>query len=171
MSGENPCVPPCKTKWRASVTPDLMLVGEGGGLPLAALVLTAKWARGLPGTLPATTQDALAETAGILEAAFAPGFEGRVQGLGWLLEDRLATLRYRRSDLFSGLVGTGLAQGLVCAVPAEDLAARLAGAGLVVRPLGNVLAFVPPLTVTEAEISAAADILERVAAELEPATP
>ncbi|MFG1241753.1 aminotransferase class III-fold pyridoxal phosphate-dependent enzyme [Xanthobacter sp. V7C-4] len=153
------------------VTPDLMLVGEGAGLPLAALVLTAKWARGLPGTLPVVGEEALADEAGILETAFAPGFEGRIQGLGWLLEDRLATLRYRRADLFSGLVGTGLAQGLVCAVPAEDLAARLAGAGLVVSLLGNVLAFVPPLTVMEAEISAAADILERVAAELEPAAP
>ncbi|MFG1318463.1 aminotransferase class III-fold pyridoxal phosphate-dependent enzyme [Xanthobacter autotrophicus] len=153
------------------VTPDLMLVGEGAGLPLAALVLTAKWARGLPASLPVVGEEALATAGAVLETAFAPGFEGRIQGLGWLLEDRLATLRYRRADLFSALVGTGLAQGLVCAVPAEDLAGRLAGAGLITRPIGPVLAILPPLTVTEAEISAAADILERVVAELEPATP
>ncbi|MFG1339286.1 aminotransferase class III-fold pyridoxal phosphate-dependent enzyme [Xanthobacter autotrophicus] len=153
------------------VTPDLMLVGEGAGLPLAALALTAKWARGLPGALSVVGEEALASAAQVLETAFAPGFEGRVQALGWLLEDRLATLRYRRADLFRGLVGTGLVQGLVCTVPAEDLAARLAGAGLVVRPLGDVLAILPPLTVTEAEIAAAADVLERVVAELEPVTP
>ncbi|MFG1371225.1 aminotransferase class III-fold pyridoxal phosphate-dependent enzyme [Xanthobacter oligotrophicus] len=153
------------------VTPDLMLVGEGAGLPLAALVLTAKWARGLPSSLPVVGPDELAEAACVLETAFAPGFEGRFQALGWLLEDRLATLRYRRADLFSGLVGTGLMQGLVCTVPAADLAARLAEAGLVTRPLGPVLAFLPPLTVEEAQIAAAADILERVVAELEPATP
>lgn len=153
------------------VTPDLMLVGEGAGLSLAALVLTAKWARGLPGALPVVAGEALASAGVVLETAFAPGFEGRVQALGWLLEDRLATLRYRRADLFSGQVGTGLAQGLVCTVPPDDLAARLAGAGLITRPLGQVLAVLPPLTVTEAEISAAADMLERVVAELEPATP
>ncbi|MDI4656293.1 aminotransferase class III-fold pyridoxal phosphate-dependent enzyme [Xanthobacter autotrophicus] len=153
------------------VTPDLMLVGEGGGLPLAALVLTAKWARGLPAALPVVAQEALAAADGILATAFAPGFEGRVQGLGWLLEDRLATLRYQRPDLFSGLVGTGLMQGLVCAAPAADLGTRLAEAGLVTRSLGPVLAFLPALTVTETEISAAAEILERVVAELEPATP
>ncbi|MFG1376646.1 aminotransferase class III-fold pyridoxal phosphate-dependent enzyme [Xanthobacter autotrophicus] len=153
------------------VTPDLMLVGEGAGLPLSALVLTAKWARGLPGSLPVVGEDALATAAGMLETAFSPGFEGRVQGLGWLLEDRLATLRYQRPDLFAGLVGTGLMQGLACAVPAADLAARLAEAGLITCPLGPVLAFLPALTVTETEISAAAEILERVVAELEPATP
>ncbi|MFG1349317.1 aminotransferase class III-fold pyridoxal phosphate-dependent enzyme [Xanthobacter autotrophicus] len=146
------------------VTPDLMLVGEGAGLPLAALVLTAKWARGLPASLPVAGEEALATAAQVLETAFAAGFEGRVQGLGWLLEDRLATLRYQRADLFSGLVGTGLMQGLVCTGPAEALAEQLEQRGVTVRDLGAVLAFLPPLDVTEAEIAAVADRLDEVVA-------
>ena len=146
------------------VTPDLMLVGEGAGLPLAALVLTAKWARGLPGSLPVVDEDALAAGAGVLQTAFAPGFEGRVQGLGWLLEDRLATLRYQRPDLFSNLVGTGLMQGLVCTGPAGPLADLLEQRGVTVRAIGEVLAVLPPLDVTEEQITTAADLIDAVAA-------
>lgn len=149
------------------VTPDLMQVGEGAGLPFAALVMTQKVARGLPSALPPVDAAALADGAHVVETALAEGFELRVQGLGWMLEDRLATLRYRRPDLFSGLVGTGLMQGLVCTIPAEALAERLAEGGLLVRAFGNVLAFLPQLTVEEAEIAAAGDMLERVVAELE----
>lgn len=149
------------------VTPDLMLVGEGAGLPLAALVTTQKVARGRPAAMPPVDGAALAEAAHVLGTALAPGFEARVQGLGWMLEDRLAMLRHRRADLFSGLVGTGLMQGLVCTGPAAELAARLAEARLLVRAMGDVLAFLPLLTVAEAEIAAAADILEQVVAERE----
>ena len=105
----------------------------------------------------------------MLSAAFAPGFEARVQELGWKLEDRLATLRWRRLDLFSDTAGTGLVQGLVCAGPAPPLAEALAGQGLLVRPVGNVLALLPPLTVTEAEIATAGDILDAVVAAIPPA--
>jgi len=151
------------------VTPDLMLLGEGAGVPLAALVLTSKVARGLPGSLPQVSPDALVGAAPVIGAALASGFEARVQSLGWLLEDRLASLRYRRPDLFTGLVGTGLMQGLVCAAPAEDLARRLAAEGLLVRAAGDVLAFLPPLNVGEAQIIAAADRLDEVVAAMEAA--
>lgn len=152
------------------VTPDLMLVGEGAGLPLAALVMTQKVSRGLPRPLPPVDDAALAEAARVVGTALAPGFEARIQGLGWMLEDRLATLRYKRPDLFCDLVGTGLVQGLVCTAPADGLAARLAEAGLLVRAFGNVLAFLPQLTAEEADIAAAGEALEQVVAELEAAS-
>ena len=100
----------------------------------------------------------------VLATAFAPAFESRVQELGWKLEDRLATLRWRRPDLFTDTTGTGLVQGLLCAGPAAPLAEALAGQGFFARPLGNVLAILPPLTATEAEIEEAGDILDAVVA-------
>ncbi|MFG1344642.1 aminotransferase class III-fold pyridoxal phosphate-dependent enzyme [Xanthobacter autotrophicus DSM 431] len=150
------------------VTPDLMLLRPEAGLGVAALVLTAKLARALPARRPEVDEATRAGAAEALAQAFAPGFEGRVQALGWQLEDRLATLRYRRADLFEAHVGTGLMQGLVCRREAADLAQRLATTGLLVRPLGNVLAFLPPLAVDEGGIDAAARMLEQAVAELEP---
>lgn len=151
------------------VTPDLMVVGEGAGLPLATLVVTEKYARALPATRPEVPPDDRASTTDLLAAVFAPGFEARIQERGWLLEDRLAALRYRRPDLFRDLAGTGLMQGLACTGPADELAQRLAEAGVLAAVHGEVLAFLPPLSVAEADILAAMDRLEQLVAEMEPA--
>ncbi|MFG1237858.1 aminotransferase class III-fold pyridoxal phosphate-dependent enzyme [Xanthobacter autotrophicus DSM 597] len=160
-------------EWRG-VAPDVMVIGDlsGGaedGEGASALVLGARLARSLPSGLPLLDEEAATGLHAMLSAAFAPGFEARVQELGWKLEDRLATLRWRRPDLFSDTAGTGLVQGLVCAGPAAPLAEVLAGQGLLVRPVGNVLALLPPLTVTETEIAAAGDILDAVVAAIPPA--
>ncbi|NMN56207.1 4-aminobutyrate aminotransferase-like enzyme [Xanthobacter sp. SG618] len=160
-------------EWRG-VAPDVMVIdglpGEAeGGEGASALVLSARLARSLPSGLPLLDEDAAAGLLLALSASFAPGFETRVQEMGWKLEDRLATLRWRRPDLFTDTTGTGLVQGLVCAGPAAPLAEALAGQGLLARPLGNVLAMLPPLTVTEAEIAAASDILDAVVAAFPPA--
>lgn len=149
------------------VTPDLMLIGAEAGLGLAVLVMTAKLARALPSPVPEVAAEARATAARVVAQAFAPGFEGQVQELGWQLEDRLAALRYRHAELFEGYLGTGLMQGLVCKVPAAELADRLSAVGLLVRPVGNVLAVLPPLTVEAGDISAAADLLERMVAEFD----
>ena len=160
-------------EWRG-VAPDLMVIdglpGEvEDGAGASALVLSARLARSLPSGLPLLDEEAAAGLLSVLSAALAPGFETRVQELGWKLEDRLATLRWRRPDLFSNTAGTGLVQGLVCAGPAAPLAEALAGQGLLARPIGNVLAMLPPLTVTQAEIAAAGDILDAVVAAIPPA--
>ncbi len=150
------------------VTPDLMLVGEGAGLPVAALVLTAKYARALPqARLPVVEADR-AFARDLLAAAFKEGFEGRIQTLGWLLEDHLARLRYRRPDLFSDHVGMGLMQGLICTGPAEKLAELLAEAGLKVRTAGDLLAVLPPLDVAAEEIAAVMDLLEQTLVQMAP---
>jgi acetylornithine/N-succinyldiaminopimelate aminotransferase len=159
-------------EWRG-VTPDVMLMEDLQGAPeggqgASALVLSARLARSLPSGLPLLGEDAAAGLLPVLATAFAPGFETRVQEMGWKLEDRLATLRWRRPDLFSDTTGTGLVQGLVCAGPAVPLAEALAARGLLARPLGNVLALLPPLTVTEEEIATAGDILDAVVATIPP---
>ena len=160
-------------EWRG-VAPDVMVIGAlpGGaedGEGASALVLSARMARSLPSGASLVGEDAAAALLPVLAAAFAPGFEARVQELGWKLEDRLSHLRWCRPDLFTDTAGTGLVQGLVCAGPAAALAEALAGQGLLVRPVGNVLAVLPPATVTEAEIAAVGDILDAVVAAIPPA--
>ncbi|MEP9353219.1 aminotransferase class III-fold pyridoxal phosphate-dependent enzyme [Xanthobacter sp. KR7-65] len=156
-------------EWRG-VTPDLMLLSGVDGAAATALVATDRFARRLPADPPAPRDDVAAAALGVLATAFAPGFEARVQELGWQLEDRLAALRWRRPDLFRDTLGAGLVQGLLCTGPAEPLKALLAEAGLGVAAFGDILAIRPPLTVEAAEIAAAADRLDAVVAALEPAT-
>lgn len=155
-------------EWRG-VTPDVMLIddlpgGTEGGEGVSALVLSTRLARSLPSGRPALREEEAPQLLAFLAAALAPGFETRTQELGWQLEDRLANLRWRRPDLFSDTTGTGLVQGLVCTGPAVELAEALAAEGLLARPLGPVLALLPPLTVTDTEIAAAGDVLDAVVA-------
>lgn len=150
-------------EWRG-VTPDVMISGAGlaGDLPLAAVVTTAKVAKGAGGARPAPDPAALAAGHRVMDGLLSPGFEARVQSRAWALEDRLSLLMYRHREVFAGLCGHGLLQGLVCAGPveAEGLRARLADRGVLVRALGPVLAFFPPLDVAEADLDAAVAALE-----------
>jgi acetylornithine/N-succinyldiaminopimelate aminotransferase len=143
------------------VTPDLMILTQGlaGALPLAALVMTQKHARGAPESQPIVDQGALEAGHAAMDALLSPGFEERVQNRAWYLEDRLASLFFKRRDLFEGVCGIGLMQGLVCKEDAEPMRAKLAERGLLMRAMGPVLGLFPPLTVEESEIDAAIDAI------------
>jgi len=148
------------------VTPDLMIVGAGlaGPVPLAAVLATRKVARGAVSPEPVDPA-AVALAHARLDTILAVGFDSEVQSRAWALEDRLTVLSYQQRPAFTATVGLGLMQALVCGADAAPLAARAAAAGLLTRPMGQVLGLFPPLTVSEAEIDAAADILARIAAE------
>ncbi|SFK51398.1 aminotransferase class III-fold pyridoxal phosphate-dependent enzyme [Methylocapsa palsarum] len=148
------------------VTPDLMIStrGLGNSLPLAALVATRKVAQGAPANLPPADPAAIAAAHAMMDVLSAPGFEERVQNRAWRLEDRLGALVRQRSDMFKGLRGVGLMQGLLCAREAEPLRAKLAERGLLTRVMGSVLGIFPPLSVEESDIDLAVDILAEVCA-------
>lgn len=148
------------------VTPDLMISTRGlaGSLPFAALVATQKVARGGPVSLPVADQAALAAGHAVMDALLSPGFQERVQNRAWYLEDRLASMIYKRRDIFKGLCGIGLMQGLVCTGEAEPMRAKLAERGLLTRAMGPVLGLFPPLTVEESEIDAAISTVAMVCA-------
>lgn len=148
------------------VTPDLMISTRGlaGSVPFAALVATQKVARGGPVSLPIADQPALAAGHAVVDALLSPGFLERVQNRAWYLEDRLASMIYTRRDIFKGLCGIGLMQGLVCTGEAEPLREKLAERGLLTRAMGPVLGLFPPLTVEEGEIDAAISTLAMVCA-------
>ncbi|HUI20401.1 MAG TPA: aminotransferase class III-fold pyridoxal phosphate-dependent enzyme [Methylocella sp.] len=148
------------------VTPDLMISTRGlaGSLPLAALVVTQKVARGAPASLPAADQAVLAAGHAVMDDLLSPGFEERVQNRAWYLEDRLASLSYNHRDIFHGQCGIGLMQGLVCTGKVEPMRAKLAERGLLTRAMGPVLGLFPPLTVDESEIDAAVSMVATVCA-------
>jgi acetylornithine/N-succinyldiaminopimelate aminotransferase len=149
------------------VTPDLMIITQGlaGSLPLAAVVVTERVARGAAGGPPIADPAALFAGNAVMDALLTPGFEERVQNRTWYLEDRLTSLLHKRRGIFTGLRGIGLMQGLVCAGEAEPMRAKLAKRGLLTRAMGSVLGLFPPLTVEENEIDAAVSALDMICAE------
>lgn len=143
-------------EWRG-ITPDLMVVeGLAGPAPLTALVATAKLGRAFPPAGPLLDPLALADADTTLAALTADGFDAAIQSRGWQLEDRLAMLAFKHREVFSGICGTGLLQGLVTIDGAAPLQAQLEERGLLTAALGDVLGIFPPLDVTEEEIDAAA---------------
>lgn len=150
------------------VAPDLMIVGKGlaGASPLAAVLTTAKVARGA--TTPGPVDEAtLALAHERVDRIAAPDFAADVQRRSWTLEDRLTVLSYNHRSTFSGVIGQGLMQGLVCPAGAMPVAERASAAGLLTRPMGNVLGLFPALTVSEGEIDMAASILDHIASGME----
>lgn len=149
------------------VTPDLMITTQGlaGCLPLAALVMTQRVARGAPDGPPLADLAALHAGHAVMDALLAPDFQERAQNRSWRLEDRLASLLYKRRDSFTGLRGIGLMQGLIRVGEAAPMQAKLAKRGLLTRAMGSVLALFPPLTVEESEIDAAVVAIDMICAE------
>jgi acetylornithine/succinyldiaminopimelate/putrescine aminotransferase len=88
-----------------------------------------------------------------------PGNAARV---GKYFLDRLAALKEKHRAV-TGVRGKGLILGLEVSVPARTLVAGCMERGLLTLTAGdNVVRFVPPLIVTEAEVDRAVGILEAV---------
>jgi acetylornithine/N-succinyldiaminopimelate aminotransferase len=149
----------------------------GGGLPLAAVLMTREFAAGLkPGMHGCTFGGGpVAATAGtfVLERVRKPGFLARVRRRGRVLEEALDALVRRHASLGQAR-GLGLLRAVEIAAdapydpPALVAAARKHGL-LVLRGGERAVRLLPPLTVTDAEIAEAVEKLERAVTELEAA--
>jgi 4-aminobutyrate aminotransferase/(S)-3-amino-2-methylpropionate transaminase len=170
------------------VLPDVLVVGKAlaGGLPLSAAIGTAAVMEAWPPSSgeaihtstflgnPVACRAALAQLAEIEER----GLVARAAALGAWLRERLVGWMDRFASV-GEVRGLGLMQGVELVEdrttrrPAAELARRvvegalrrgvlLLGEG----PAGNVLAFTPPLVITEAQLEHAVGVLE---AELEAA--
>ena len=155
----------------AGIAPDIMALAKslGGGLPLGAVLASARAAEGMqPGSHGSTfggSPLALAVGAKALELMLAEGFLDEVRRKAGLLKQGLAALLETQSELFDGLRGEGLMLGLICKIPAADFQRRLQAAGLLcLTASGNVLRLLPPLIVSETDIAAALRILRETAA-------
>lgn len=152
----------------AGIEPDIMTLakGLGGGVPIGAVLAKEHCAVFEPGDHGSTFGgNPLACAAGkyVLQQLIEGDVLTNVQQRAAQLERRLASMEDRFPTVTSHR-GRGLMQALVFR---DDIAAQVAGAAVAeglllnaVRP--NAIRFIPPLTVTAAEVDEAMDIVERV---------
>jgi acetylornithine/N-succinyldiaminopimelate aminotransferase len=91
-----------------------------------------------------------------------PGFFEHVQKMSLLLKQKLASVVDRYSTVLSEVRGEGLLVGVKAVVPSGDLVNALRDQKLLTVGAGdNVVRFLAPLIVTEAELGESVQMLER----------
>lgn len=163
---------------RLGVTPDVMSLAKalGGGFPIGAVLATADAAAGMaPGSHGSTFGGnplAVAAANAVLDVMLKPGFFEHVQKMSLLLKQKLASVVDRYPSLLSEVRGEGLLIGVKAVVPSGDLVTALREQKLLTVGAGdNVVRFLAPLIVTEAEIDQSIASLERACAALSAAQP
>jgi acetylornithine/N-succinyldiaminopimelate aminotransferase len=143
--------------------------GLGGGVPIGAMLCQQSLAEALPpgshgstfGGNPLASAAALA----VLQVLEQEQLLEKVRERGAWLERRLGELALRHARLVATTRGRGLLQALVLKedVDARALLGRLQDAGVLLTIAGGqALRISPPLTITDDELSAALDVLDRV---------
>ena len=158
---------------RLGVTPDVMSLAKalGGGFPIGAVLASAEAAAGMaPGSHGSTFGGnplAVAAANAVLDIMLKPGFFDHVQKMSLLLKQKLASVVDRYPTVLSEVRGEGLLVGVKAVVPSTDLVAALREQKLLTVGAGeNVVRFLAPLIVTEAEIDQSVQSLERACATL-----
>ena len=158
----------------AGVTPDIMAIakGIGGGFPLGACLATEKAAAGMTAGTHGSTfgGNPLATAVGnaVLDVVLAPGFLDSVRQRGLSLKQKLAQLKDAHPGVIEDIRGAGLMMGIKCRVPNTSLQAAAMDQHLLTIGAGdNVVRLLPPLVVTDADISEAVDRLDRACRALE----
>ena len=153
---------------RLGVTPDVMSLAKalGGGFPIGAVLATAEAASGMvPGSHGSTFGGnplAVAAANAVLDVMLKPGFFEHAQRMSLLLKQKLASVVDRYPDVLADVRGEGLLIGLKAVVPSGDLVNALRDQKLLTVGAGdNVVRFLPPLIVTEAEIEESVQRLDR----------
>ena len=154
----------------AGITPDVMAIakGIGGGFPVGAFLATNDAAKGMvPGTHGSTFGGnplAMAVADAVLEEVTAPGFLETVQRSALRFKQALAALKDEYPDLIEEVRGAGLLMGVrfKASTPSGDIVkAAMAEKFLTVGAGDNVVRVMPPLNVSDAEITEAVARLSR----------
>jgi acetylornithine/N-succinyldiaminopimelate aminotransferase len=153
---------------RLGVVPDIMPLAKalGGGFPIGACLATAEAASGMtPGSHGSTFGGnplAIAAANAVLDVMLKPGFFEHVQKMSLLLKQKLASVVDRYPAVLAEVRGEGLLVGVKAVVPSGDLVTALRDQKLLTVGAGeNVVRFLAPLIVTEAEIEESVQRLER----------
>jgi acetylornithine/N-succinyldiaminopimelate aminotransferase len=155
----------------AGITPDVMAVakGLGGGFPIGAVLATKEAAKGMvAGTHGSTFGGnplAVAVASAVLDAVLEPGFLEHVQAMALRFKQQLASLQDSYPHVVEEVRGSGLLVGLKLKPPMGQVVDACASENLLTVGAGdNVMRLVPPLNVTEDELSEAVGRLGRALA-------
>ena len=151
----------------AGVTPDIMMVakGIGGGFPLGAVLATEEAASGMTAGTHGSTYGGnplgCAVGCAVMDIVSAPEFLETVNIRAGFLRQKLEGLIAAHPDVFEGVRGLGLMLGLKCKLAPIDLVKAGYGCGVITVPAAdNVVRLLPPLNISEDEISEAVNRLD-----------
>ena len=146
----------------AGITPDVMAVakGIGGGFPVGCFVATDAAAKGMIAGTHGSTYGgnplAMAVGNAVLDAVLEAGFLARVGAAGLRLKQELARIKDEHADVVEEVRASGLLAGIRVKPPMGEVVGACLGEKLLTVGAGeNVVRLLPPLNVTDAEISQA----------------
>jgi predicted acetylornithine/succinylornithine family transaminase len=150
------------------IKPDAVTVakGLGGGFPIGALLVSDKLAEGLkPGDHGSTFGGnplACAVALAVFKEVSDPAFLSNVKEVGAHFEQALLQLKKKHPAILA-VRGAGLIKGVELNQPAKPVIEAAIEKGLLFASAGpNVLRFLPPLTISKAEIDEGIAILDAV---------
>ena len=157
----------------SGIAPDIMMVakGIGGGFPLGAVLATEAAAVGMTAGTHGSTYggNPLAMAVGntVMKIVATDEFLGDVSRKAGALRQGLEGLVASHPDVFESVRGTGLMLGLKCKAANTDvMTAGYEAEILTVPAADNAIRVLPPLNITDDEISEALQRLDRAAASL-----
>jgi acetylornithine/N-succinyldiaminopimelate aminotransferase len=157
----------------AGVDPDIMMVakGIGGGFPLGAVLATEDAASGMTAGTHGSTYGGnplgCAVGAAVMDTIAEPAFLAEVCRKGAAFRQRLEGLVASHPDVFEEVRGAGLMLGLKARVPNTDVVKAGHAVGvLTVAAADNVVRLLPPLTITDDELTEAITRLDAAATAL-----
>ncbi|MBP1764476.1 MAG: Acetylornithine/succinyldiaminopimelate aminotransferase [Firmicutes bacterium] len=151
------------------VQPDIMTAakGLGGGVPIGAFMATEEVANafspGDHGTTFGGNPLVCAAANAVLTAMEEEGILANVQAVGAYMLTSLQQLRDKYPLLIEEVRGKGLIQGIQLSQPGADIVAGCLKKGLIINcTAGNILRFVPSLTITKQHVDEFITILDSV---------
>ena len=161
----------------AGIEPDVMSIAKGiaGGFPMGAVLAKESAAKYLvPGTHGTTFGGnplACAAANAVLDVVLAPGFLDGVDRKARRLWHMLEAVVAEYPTVLSDVRGAGLILGLKALVPNGELQDAFMAEGLLSVAAGdNVVRLVPPLTLTDADVDAAVEMIRRGARRCQPSS-
>lgn len=157
----------------AGVAPDIMMVakGIGGGFPLGAVLATENAASGMTTGTHGSTYGgnplACAVGNAVMDEVATPEFLEDVNRRAGLLRQKLEGLVAANPEVFEGVRGAGLMLGLKCKVSCMDVVnAGYESLVVTVPAADNVVRLLPPLNISDDEITEAVTRIDAAAQSL-----
>ena len=154
----------------AGISPDIMMVakGIGGGFPLGAVLASEEAASGMTAGTHGSTYGGnplgCAVGCAVMETVADPAFLAEVNRKAALFRQGLEGLVASHPAVFESARGSGLMLGLKCVISNADVVAGgYAQQVLTVPAADNVVRVLPPLNITDEELSEAVKRLDAAA--------